>query len=71
MGAMSDGTLDKKSREFIALAIAVTQRCTPCINLHIEALIKASFQPTLNDMKLCMRTNSLAAGIPSHIADAP
>ena len=42
MGAMSDGTLDKKSREFIALAIAVTQRCTPCINLHIEALIKAS-----------------------------
>ncbi len=40
-GAMTDGTLDKKSREFIALAIAVTQRCSPCIDLHIEALIKA------------------------------
>jgi AhpD family alkylhydroperoxidase len=40
-GAMTDGTLDKKSREFIALAIAATQRCTPCIDLHIEALIKA------------------------------
>lgn len=39
-GAMVDGTLDKKSREFIALAIAVTQRCEPCINLHVEALLK-------------------------------
>ena len=39
-GAMADGTLDKKSREYVALAIAVTQRCEPCINLHVEALIK-------------------------------
>jgi AhpD family alkylhydroperoxidase len=38
--AMQDGTLDKKSREYVALAIAVTQRCEPCINLHVEALIK-------------------------------
>lgn len=41
LGAMTDGALDKKSREFVALAIAVTQRCEPCINLHIEALIRA------------------------------
>lgn len=40
-GAMADGSLDKKSREFVALAIAVTQRCEPCITLHVEALIKA------------------------------
>lgn len=40
-GAMTDGALDKKSREFVALAIAVTQRCEPCITLHIEALIRA------------------------------
>jgi len=39
-GAMTDGTLDKKTREFVALAIAVSQRCEPCINLHVEALIK-------------------------------
>ena len=39
-GAMADGALDKKSREYVALAIAVTQRCEPCINLHVEALIK-------------------------------
>lgn len=41
VGAMTDGALDKKSREFVALAIAVTQRCEPCINLHVEALMKA------------------------------
>ncbi|NBZ87264.1 carboxymuconolactone decarboxylase family protein [Stagnihabitans tardus] len=40
MGAMTDGPLDKKTREFVALAIAVTQRCQPCINLHVEALMK-------------------------------
>jgi AhpD family alkylhydroperoxidase len=40
MGAMADGPLDKKTREFLALVIAVTQRCEPCINLHVEALMK-------------------------------
>lgn len=39
-GAMVDGALDKKTRELLALAIAVTQRCQPCINLHVEALMK-------------------------------
>lgn len=41
MGAMTDGALDKKTREFVALAIAVSQRCEPCVNLHVEALMKA------------------------------
>jgi AhpD family alkylhydroperoxidase len=40
MGALTDGSLDKKTRELLALAIAVTQRCEPCINLHVEALMK-------------------------------
>ena len=39
-GAAVDGTLDKKTREFLALAIAVAERCEPCINLHVEALIR-------------------------------
>ena len=39
--AMEDGALDAKTREFLALAIAVTQRCEPCINLHVDALIRA------------------------------
>ena len=33
--------LDLKTKEFVALGIAVSQRCEPCIGLHVEALIKA------------------------------
>ncbi|MDT8326414.1 MAG: carboxymuconolactone decarboxylase family protein [Roseovarius sp.] len=35
------GTLDFKTKEFVALGIAVATKCQPCIALHIEALIKA------------------------------
>lgn len=35
------GVLDLKTKEFVALGIAVSQRCEPCIGLHVEALIKA------------------------------
>ncbi|WP_271952563.1 carboxymuconolactone decarboxylase family protein [Ruegeria faecimaris] len=35
------GTLDYKTKEFIALGISVADRCEPCIMLHTEALIKA------------------------------
>ena len=30
-----------KEKEYVALAIAVSQRCEPCINFHVEALMKA------------------------------
>ncbi|ABL72486.1 MULTISPECIES: carboxymuconolactone decarboxylase family protein [Paracoccus] len=35
------GVLDVKTREFIALGMAIVQRCEPCILLHVEALMKA------------------------------
>ncbi len=35
------GVLDFKTKEFVALGIAVTDRCEDCIGLHIEALVKA------------------------------
>ncbi|SHL16678.1 alkylhydroperoxidase AhpD family core domain-containing protein [Roseovarius marisflavi] len=35
------GMLDFKTKEFVALGIAVATKCQPCIALHIEALIKA------------------------------
>ncbi|WP_146348269.1 carboxymuconolactone decarboxylase family protein [Phaeobacter marinintestinus] len=34
------GTLDLKTKEFVALGIAVADRCEPCITLHIATLIK-------------------------------
>ncbi len=39
--AAKTGTaLDKKTLELIALAIAVADRCEPCIAFHTEALVK-------------------------------
>jgi AhpD family alkylhydroperoxidase len=37
-GASGDGALDKKTKELIALAIGVTQRCDGCIGFHAKAL---------------------------------
>ncbi|NVO54299.1 carboxymuconolactone decarboxylase family protein [Rhodobacteraceae bacterium B1Z28] len=35
------GTLDYKTKEYIALGMSIAVRCEPCISLHTEALIKA------------------------------
>lgn len=35
------GTLDFKTKEFVALGIAVATKCEPCIAFHMEALIRA------------------------------
>ena len=39
--AKENGPLSFKEKEYIALAIAITQRCEPCVNFHVEALIRA------------------------------
>ena len=36
--AKADGALDKKTKEFAALAIAITQRCDGCIGFHTKEL---------------------------------
>ena len=40
-GVKESGVLGLKEKEYVALGIAVAQRCQPCINLHVEALMKA------------------------------
>ena len=35
------GVLDFKSKEYVALGIAVAMRCESCIGLHVEALVRA------------------------------
>ena len=35
------GVLEFKTKEFVALGIAVAGRCEDCIGLHIEALVRA------------------------------
>ncbi|MFM8466089.1 MAG: carboxymuconolactone decarboxylase family protein [Oxalobacteraceae bacterium] len=34
------GALDKKTREFVALGIAVSTRCDDCIGFHVQTLVK-------------------------------
>ena len=38
--ASSDGVLNKKTKELIALALGVASRCDGCIGFHVQALIK-------------------------------
>lgn len=38
--ATKDGVLDKKTKELIALGIAVAVRCDDCIGFHTKALVK-------------------------------
>ena len=38
--ATKGGAVDTKTKELIALAIGVSQRCDGCIGFHVEALVK-------------------------------
>jgi AhpD family alkylhydroperoxidase len=38
--ATADGTLDKKTKELIALALGVGMRCDACIGFHAKALVQ-------------------------------
>lgn len=50
--ATKEGTLDKKTKELIAMALAVAARCDGCIGFHAKALVhlgasKAELMETL------------------------
>jgi AhpD family alkylhydroperoxidase len=38
--AMSDGALDHKTKELIAVALSVGSRCDPCIAFHVHAALR-------------------------------
>ena len=38
--AMAEGSVSAKHKEFIALAIGITQHCSGCIGFHVKALIR-------------------------------
>ena len=42
--ATKEGALDKKTKELIAMALAVASRCPGCIGFHSQALIKLGTQ---------------------------
>jgi len=38
--ATKDGALNKKTKELIALALAIAAHCDGCIGFHVQALVK-------------------------------
>ncbi len=38
--AKTDGALDLRTKEFMALGIAIATRCDSCIGFHVQALIR-------------------------------
>lgn len=38
--AKSDGALSEKTKEFIALGIAIATRCDSCIGFHVRSLVR-------------------------------
>ena len=38
--ATSNGVLNRKTKELIALALSVAARCDPCIGFHMQTLVK-------------------------------
>ncbi len=38
--ATADGTLDKKTKELVALAISIAVRCDGCVGFHAKAALK-------------------------------
>ncbi len=38
--AKTNGALDEKTKEFMALGIAIATRCDSCIGFHIRALVR-------------------------------
>ena len=53
--AKKKGVIDEKTKEFVALGIAVSSRCESCIGLHIESLIKlnASRDEIIEILAMC------------------
>lgn len=55
-GATQQGAMDKKTKELVALAIGVTQRCDGCIGFHAKALkeLGASREEIAELMAMCV-----------------
>ncbi|SNY93472.1 alkylhydroperoxidase AhpD family core domain-containing protein [Cohaesibacter sp. ES.047] len=62
-GADKPGALDSKTKEFVALGIAIGQRCEPCIAFHTRSLIKLGC--TKEEFEECLGTAIYMGGGPS------
>lgn len=54
--ALADGTLSRKTKELIALALGVAARCDACIGFHVQALVKLGVSRQEVDETLAVAT---------------
>ena len=53
--AKKDGVVSEKTKEFVALGIAISTRCESCIGMHVESLIRlgASREELIEVLAMC------------------
>ena len=53
--AKKNGALSEKTKEFIALGIAISTRCESCIGFHVESLVRlgASREELVEALSMC------------------
>ncbi|NOD64597.1 MULTISPECIES: carboxymuconolactone decarboxylase family protein [unclassified Ruegeria] len=66
--AKSDGVLNEKTKEFIALGIAVATRCDSCIGFHVKSLVRLG--ATREEMCEALAMATYMGGGPSYAYSA-
>lgn len=64
-GALAEGALSRKTKELIALAIAVTQHCDGCISIHAHDAVHAG--ATVEEADEVMAVAVLMGGGPAAV----
>lgn len=66
--AKTDGALSEKTKEFMALGIAIATRCDSCIGFHIRALIR--LETTRDELCEALAMATYMGGGPSYAFSA-
>lgn len=61
--ASQDGVLDAKTKEYVALGIAIATRCDPCIGFHVKAMVELGV--TREELEEVLSTAIYMGGGPS------
>lgn len=66
--AKADGALSEKTKEFIALGIAIATRCDSCIGFHVRSLIR--LEATRDELCEALAMATYMGGGPSYAYSA-
>lgn len=66
--AKADGALSEKTKEFIALGIAIATRCDSCIGFHVRSLVR--LKATREELTEALAMATYMGGGPSYAYSA-